>query len=91
MIISDQIKTLSAALGVIVVLGGAVVWAQDQRYDDRYVQITALTTEFKRQRLESLSDQIDDLSLRVKLGQATALDKAKLEQLIRKREEMLKK
>lgn len=91
MIIGDQIKTLGAILGVVTVIGGAVVWAQDQRYDDRYVQITALSTEFQRQRLEWISDQIDELSLKVDLGQATALDKAKLKQLIRKREEVLKK
>lgn len=81
---------LGAITGSVALLSGTLqlsVWAADQRY----VRQEALATEFDRQRLQSLSDQIDDLSLKVRLGQATELDKAKLEQLKRKREELLRK
>ncbi len=79
------ILTATATLTTVII--NASVWAADQRY----VRQEALAAEFDRQRLQQLSDLIDDLELRARLGQATPLDKAKLEQLKRKREEILKR
>lgn len=90
----SKFKNFNIFLGTIsvslVLIAGTVevsVWAADQRY----VQQSALALEFEKQRLHQISDQMDELELRVKLGQASLLDKAKLEQLRRKREELLKK
>lgn len=81
---------LGAITGSVALMSGVIqfsVWAADQRY----VRQEALAVEFDRQRLQTISDRIDELDLKVRLGQATILDKARLEQLIRKREEELRK
>jgi len=75
-----------ASAAVLSLAAGAAVWAADSIY----VRKDALASEFRQQRLENLGDQIDELELKEELKQATPLDKAKLKQLRRKREEALK-
>jgi len=77
---------ITATVAVLSIGGNITVWA----LDTTYVRQDALASEFNRQRLQQLSDQIDDLELKSRLKMATPLDKAKLEQLKRKREELLK-
>ena len=64
----------------------AIVWAADQRY----VQQKALRQYGDHQRLIQLNDQIDNLELKKRIGEATEYDKGRLQILIRKREELIK-
>jgi len=87
-------KRYGAILGIITatvaLTSGAfqlVVWAADQTY----VRQDALAAEFNRQEVRRLSREINDLELRAKFAKPSPLDAARLEQLKREREEMLKR
>ena len=78
------IQTIASILPVLAVLSGAGYWALLEAGDNRYVQLQQLAAFAKQQRIEDLEDKIDDLSIKVELGEGSAYDKARLKNLERK-------
>ncbi len=81
----EYMKKVAAILPVLAVLGAAGVYSAD----GRYIRLQQLAEFAREQRIEDLSDKIDNLTIKVNLSQATEYDRARLENLKRKLERTL--
>jgi len=79
-----------AALPFSVLLG-AIVWAHDAHYDDRYVQITQFEQFREDTKIDNLEAEVDELTLKKSLGLASEYEKALLELKEKKLDTLLKR
>lgn len=85
-------KTLAAILSLpTTVLLGALVWAHDAHYDDRYIQISQFEQYQKDNKIDALEQEVDELTLKKSLGLASDYEKALLELKVRKLNTLLQR
>ena len=80
------LKTIAEILPVIAILAGAGWWAVLEAGDNRYVKLQQLAEFARQQRITDLQDKIDDLQIKVDLGEATKYEQARMKNLVRKLE-----
>ncbi len=76
----EYMKKVAAILPVLAVLGAAGVYSAD----GRYIRLQQLAEFAREQRIEDLSDKIDNLTIKLELDLASDYDKARLKILQRK-------
>ena len=89
-----MIKYISIFLAICTLLGGiakGAIWAGDQHYLTVSNFEQAIKKNSLENRLSSINDAIDYLTLKISYGKYTKLDKAQLNILIRKKNEILKR
>ena len=74
------LKWLSGVLPALAFLGAATVWGMDSRY----VQLEQLQSFMHQQRMVSLQDKVEELTIKVEMGKADDYDRARLRNLERK-------
>lgn len=81
------LKSIAELMPVLAVIAGGAWWAALEAADNRYVQLQQLAEFAYQQRVTSLQDQIDDLQIKVEIGEASNYEKAKMKNLVRKLEQ----